>query len=127
MENFEEEDTQSPKIITNMDACIEEILKVSADQIDDNIKPLDILGYCTKNQIIGFFHEECLGYTEENQMVINYKTFDTVCRSVIQRVQNVAIAQLAADGYLDCAWDDDLNDMVFWLSDTNPNKPAGGS
>jgi hypothetical protein len=40
----------------------------------------------------------------------------------------VGLARLAAQGFVECAWDDEKEEMIFWLADKNQttinNKPT---
>jgi hypothetical protein len=35
----------------------------------------------------------------------------------MQRLQNVGLAKLASDGYLEVAFDESINDFIFWSTD----------
>jgi hypothetical protein len=39
-------------------------------------------------------------------------------------IHNVALAKLAAQDLVECAWDDDANEMVFWSKETKDDKPV---
>lgn len=117
MENFENDEEDQVMAVVDIDGYVEEIAKAVTEELSPGSNHKDLYYYCTKQQIVGIVEENCLGFSENNEPLINFEVFHNIFHSVLQRVQNGALSQLAAEGYLECAWDDDLNDMVFWLSD----------
>ena len=102
--------------ITNLDGYVGALLS----GVQEEMGPPDnqsIYSFITKAQVLTIIEEQCLGYTENNEPIINNDAHAKIIEDIIYRVENTALAQLASDGFLDCAWDDELNDMVFWLSD----------
>jgi hypothetical protein len=37
---------------------------------------------------------------------------------------NIALAKLASSGEIECAWDSDINDMIFWVTDSSAKYKA---
>ena len=103
--------------ITNLDGYVGTLLSSVAKEMEVQDNHSEIYSFITKAQVLTIIEEQCLGYTENNEPIINNDAHAKIIEDIIYRVQNTALAQLASDGFLDCAWDDELNDMVFWLSD----------
>ena len=123
MEDFENtEDEDQVMAVVDMDAYVEEIAKAVTQEISPGTNYKDLFNYCTQEQIVGMIEENCLGFSEDNEPLINFEVFNTIFNSVLQRVQNGALSKLAAEGYLECAWDDEINEMVFWLADESADK-----
>jgi len=123
MEDFENtEDEDQVMAVVDMDAYVEEIAKAVTQEISPGTNHKDLFNYCTQEQIVGMIEENCLGFSEDNEPLINFEVFNTIFNSVLQRVQNGALSKLAAEGYLECAWDDEINEMVFWLADESADK-----
>ena len=116
MEDFEEDEDRVMAVV-DMDGYVEEIARAVTEELSPGTNPSDLYNYCTKEQIVGIVQENCLGFSEDDEPLINFEVFNTIFNSVLQRVQNGALSKLAAEGYLECAWDDEINDMVFWLAD----------
>ena len=77
----------------------------------------DINNYVTINQIIKIIDEHCSGYTENDEPVVTYDSHCDIFDDIVVMVQNFALAKLAAEDVLECAWDNELNDMIFWKKD----------
>jgi hypothetical protein len=127
-EDMEEADLQNSfLVISNMEDYVLNIVEIVAKEIGEGTNPLEVFMYCSKQQIISLVYENCIGYNRKKEPVLNFQAYNNIFDLVLRRVQNCAIAKLAAEGYLDCAWDDELNDMVFWLSDNHQKKSAEDS
>lgn len=87
---------------------IEEIGATDASDIDN---------FVTINQIIKIIDEHCEGYTPNNEPVVTYDSHCDIFDDIVVMVQNFGLAKLAAQDLLECAWDDNLNDMIFWKKD----------
>jgi len=123
MEDFENTEDEDPVMaVVDMDGYVEEIARAVTQELSPGTNPSDLYNYCTKEQIIGIVKENCLGFSENDEPLINFEVFHTIFNSVLQRVQNGALSKLAAEGYLECAWDDDLNEMIFWLADESADN-----
>ncbi len=79
-------------------------------------------------QVINLIKKNNLGLDEEGNYLINEQIFDDVFNDIRNWLYEVGLCKLAAKGFVDCSWDDDSNEMVFWLANkdkTNiPAKPS---
>jgi hypothetical protein len=79
-------------------------------------------------QIINMIKKNNLGLDEEGNYLINEQIFDDVFNDIRDWLYGVGLAKLASKGFVDCSWDDESNEMVFWLANkdkTNiPAKPS---
>ena len=85
----------------------------------------DLNNFVTLNQIQTIIHEESLGQDEESQYIIDSDIFEHIFDQVRNMIYQSTMCQLAAKGYIECAWDDEKNKMVFWVDgkkDKNYNK-----
>lgn len=110
---FDDQDIFS---VTQVEGYCVTVAKAVADELSSDLN--DLYNYCSLNEIQSILQEKCLGHNESNEPLINSEVHINIMESVLQRVQNVAIAKLASEGFLECAWDEELNDMVFWLNDS---------
>jgi hypothetical protein len=85
--------------------------------------------FVTIPQIIIMIKENNLGLDEEGNYLIDEDIFDDIFNCIRDRLYEVSLAKLAAKGLIECAWDDESNDMVFWLANkdktsisTKPSK-----
>lgn len=72
--------------------------------------------FITIPQVINMIKENTLGLDEDGNYLINEDIFDDVFNNIREQLYEVALAKLAAKGLIECAWDDESNDMVFWLA-----------
>lgn len=103
--------------VTEVEGYCEEIISIVAQEMGAKTTE-NINQYITTDQAKLFLYENCLGRNEDGKPFINEEVHNTICENIALRIQNVGLAQLASDGYLECAWDDTLNEMIFWLSDS---------
>jgi hypothetical protein len=80
------------------------------------------------NQVISLIKKHSLGLDEDDHLIITETIFDNIFNEIREWLYGVGLARLASRGYLECAWDEKTNEMVFWLSDkaqtSIPNKPS---
>lgn len=79
-------------------------------------------------QIINMIKKNNLGLDEEGNYLINEDIFEDVFNNIRTWLYEVGLCKLAAKGFVDCSWDDDSNEMVFWLANKDktsiPAKPS---
>ena len=84
--------------------------------------------FITIKQVVSLIEKNNLGLDEEGNYLINSDIFDEVFGQIRDWLYGVGLSKLAAKGFVDCAWDDEANEMVFWLANkdkTNiPAKPS---
>jgi hypothetical protein len=84
--------------------------------------------FITIEQVINLIKKNNLGLDEDGNYIINSDIFDEVFGEIRDWLYGVGLSKLAAKGFVDCAWDDEANEMVFWLANkdkTNiPAKPS---
>lgn len=76
----------------------------------------DLDNYITIPQITNILAENSCGTDPEynNAYVIDDKIHGKIFSAICVWIQNTALAKLAAENLLECAWDENLNEMVFW-------------
>jgi hypothetical protein len=79
-------------------------------------------------QVINMIKSNNLGFDSEGNYLINEQIFDDVFNDIRNWFYEVGLCKLAAKGFVDCAWDDESNEMVFWLANKDkteiPAKPS---
>ena len=79
-------------------------------------------------QVINMIKKNNLGLDEEGNYLINEQIFDDVFNDIRDWLYGVGLAKLSSKGFVDCSWDEESNEMVFWLANkdkTNiPAKPS---
>lgn len=74
--------------------------------------------FITIPQVINLIKKNNLGKDEEGNYLINEDLFDSIFNDIRDWLYGVGLAKLASKGFVECAWDNDSNEMAFWL----PNK-----
>jgi hypothetical protein len=84
--------------------------------------------FISVGQVINMIKKNNLGLDEEGNYLINEQIFDDVFNDIRDWLYGVGLAKLASKGFVDCSWDEESNEMVFWLANkdkTNiPAKPS---
>jgi hypothetical protein len=75
----------------------------------------DLDGITTLSQIESIIAEKSIDIDEESKYIINGDIFEDIFDEVRNLIYQSAISQLAAKGYIECAWDDKKNKMIFWV------------
>lgn len=67
----------------------------------------------SKDIIIGY----SLGQDEDGNYLIDEESFNNSFDDMREWFYEAGLSKLAAKGLVECAWDDDLNQMIFWVKD----------
>lgn len=95
------------------DAVAKSFLESYTENLDDYISLEQV-----KSVVIGY----SLGQDEDSNYLINEETFNDAFDDIREWMFNVGIAKLAAKGLVECAWDDETNEMVFWANNNEQHK-----
>lgn len=106
--------------ITNIDGYADEIRTAAANSISDSSND-DLNDYITITQITNLVKQKCLGYDDLNRPMLNESINESIYEDVAVWIHNVGLARLAAKDLVECAWDNEANDMVFWAK-SKPKK-----
>ena len=90
----------------------EGVAKSFSDDYSENLDE-----FISINQVISLIKEQSLGKDDEGYYLINEDIFEVVFNNVRDCLYGSALAKLASKGYVECAWDNESNSMVFWLAD----------
>jgi hypothetical protein len=77
------------------------------------------------DQMIGLVKENCVGFDDNDRPLLNEDANENIYESTISWIHGVGLAKLASKGLIECAWDNDINEMVFWPNEIQ--KPKGKS
>lgn len=84
--------------------------------------------FISLEQTIDLVEKHSLGQDDDGCHIINEEVFNDIFNDLREWLYGVGLSKLAAKGFVECAWDDEANEMVFWLSDKGktsiPNKPS---
>ena len=83
--------------------------------------------FISVKQVINSIKKRSLGTDEEGNLTIDSNAFDNTFDDIRTWLYGVGLAKLSAKGIIECAWGNDLNQMIFWHSENkNPiqSKPS---
>ena len=75
----------------------------------------DLDGITTLSQVESIIAEKSIEVDEESKYIINGNIFEDIFDEVRNLIYQSAMSQLAAKGYVECAWDEEQDKMVFWV------------
>mgnify|MGYP003336411561 FL=1 len=83
--------------------------------------------FITINQVCQLIADNAIGFDEEDNYLIDEESYNNTFDQIRNWLFNVGLARLAASGKIECAWDDESNDMVFWVADSKTQHKASKS
>jgi hypothetical protein len=110
--------------ITNLNGYVSQMREAAANNISENSSEDNLDNYISIDQMIGVVKNNCLGYDDNDYVLLDENSNQKIFEEVSTWIHNVGLAKLAAQDLVECAWDDELNEMVFWQKETPKNdKP----
>lgn len=91
--------------------------KSLAESYDENLDE-----FITIPQMINLVKTECVGFDDDDRPLLDEDSNSKIYESTVTWIHNIGLAKLAAQGLIECAWDDNSNEMIFWA-----NKNIGTS
>ncbi len=100
--------------IVDLEGYASEMRDAAAKSFADDCSDVD--SYISLGQMINLVKSECIGFDDQNRPLLNEDANEKIYESTITWINNIGLARLAADGYVECAWDTDKNEMIFWAN-----------
>jgi hypothetical protein len=94
----------------------------AANTLSENGSQENLDNYISIGQIRNLIKQHCLGFDSESRPLLDENTNDKIYEDIVVWIHNVGLAKLAAQDLVECAWDIDTNEMVFWAKDTVTTK-----
>jgi hypothetical protein len=101
--------------ITDIQGYAAEVRKAAADSLSSDCED-NLDEYINISQMINLVKNECVGFDDNNRPLLNEDANEKIYISTVTWIQNVGLARLAAQNLVECAWDNDSNEMVFWAN-----------
>lgn len=121
-------DNEELYAITNIEGYALEMRQAAAQSIVDDVKE-NLDDYINIHQMINLVKSECVGFDDNNRPLLNEDANAKIYESTIAWIHNVGLAKLAAKGLIECAWDNETNEMIFWANkefgDTTTSNKKG--
>lgn len=107
--------------ITNLEGYATDLRRAAAEYICENFND-NLDEYVSIHQVINLVHNYASGYDDEHRPMISEVNNEDIYGEVVTWIHNVGMAKLAARDMIECAWDNELNEMVFWNKEKNQNE-----
>ena len=78
--------------------------------------------YITIPQVCTLIDNNIVGHDDEDRPLIDENGYNTIFEEIRIWLYNASLARLAANDEVQCAWDDELNEMVFWIPEAEIKK-----
>lgn len=113
--------------ITDLEGYASQMREAAAQSICEDHTD-DINTYISMDQMINLVKSECLGFDSEDRPLLDEETNEVIFENTATWIHNVGLAKLAAQDLVECAWDNNGNEMVFWAKEksTNESKRKSG-
>jgi hypothetical protein len=108
-------------VIMDLDGYVKEMRSAAADDIASSNDD-DLNQYISLQQMKNLVEEWSLGFDNQGRLIIDEDANHHIYEDTKTWITNVGLAKLAAAGAIECAWDNNCNDMVFWVKNKEPNN-----
>ena len=101
--------------ITNLEGYAEDIRVCAAKHICETYDD-DLNQYISIGQIINLVKQNCIGFDSENRPMLDEDANGEIFEQTCVWIHNIGLARLAAKDLIECAWDNESNEMIFWTA-----------
>lgn len=114
--------------IVDIEGYASEMREAAAKTISDSYEE-NLDDFISIDQMISLVKENCVGFDDNDRPLLNEDANENIYESTISWIHGVGLAKLASKGLIECAWDNDMNGMVFWSNEikSDDSKPKGKS
>jgi hypothetical protein len=107
--------------ITDLTTYAEQMRNMAAKYFkEDHNENLD--DYISLSQVYSIVRDEAVGLDEKDNFILDEESNEKIYDTVKVWLHNVGLAKLAASDLVECAWDDEINEMIFWVKEDTTKK-----
>lgn len=103
--------------ITDLNGYASQMRLEAVKAISDNYENDNLDEYISINEVVGIVDAHSLGMDENNRYLLDEESNEDVFDEVTVWINNIGLAKLAGKNLVECAWDNEANQMVFWAKD----------
>ena len=92
------------------------------DDVESNLDQ-----FITLSQVGQLIKNNSVGEDEEGNYLITEDTFNQTFDEIRTWIEGVVLATLAAEDKIECAWDDETNEMIFWSKKADGQTNTGSN
>lgn len=101
--------------ITDIEGFAQTIRDGAARSISENYTE-NLDEFISIGQIMSMVKDISIGIDDDGLFMITEDLFDEIFEHIRETIYQIGLSKLAATGQIECAWDDQKNEMVFWLA-----------
>lgn len=113
--------SQEVYAITDLEGYVSQMREAAAKSLSDSEED-NLDEFISVGQMINMIKNECLGFDDEDRPLLDESANERIFENTAVWIHNVGLAKLAAQDLVECAWDDNENDMVFWVKEKKPKN-----
>jgi hypothetical protein len=110
-------------VINDLEMYAQSIRKNAALSFSENYNE-DLDSFVTISQVCQLIADNAIGLDEEDKYIIDEDSYNYTFDQIRIRLYNIGLARLASAGEIECAWDDEANEMVFWVPESKSQHKA---
>lgn len=99
--------------IVDLEGYASQMRDAAAKSLSENYTE-NLDDFITINQMINMVKTECVGFDDDDRPLLDEDTNEKIFENIAIWIHNVGLAKLAAQNLVECAWDSEINEMVFW-------------
>ena len=115
--------------VTDLNGYVSDMRLVAAQSLSENCEQDNLDHYISLDQMIGIVKQKSVGLDDQNRYLLNEDANEKIFEEVAIWIHNAGLAKLAAMDLIECAWDDESDEMVFWAktpeNQSNVQKDSG--
>lgn len=100
--------------ITDIESYVLDMRNAAAKSLSEDGANDNLDEYISINQMTNLVKKECLGFDDNHRPLLDEDANEKIFEYTVTWIHNVGLAKLAAKDLVECAWDNDTNEMVFW-------------
>lgn len=108
--------SQEVYAIVDLDGYISQMRDAAAKSLSDEYTE-NLDDFITVAQMTNMIKNECLGFDDEDRPLLDEPTNEKIFEDTAIWIHNVGLAKLAAQDLVECAWDNESNEMIFWAKE----------
>lgn len=76
--------------------------------------------YISIQQVYNIVAKESVALDDDDRYILDQDANEKIFNAIRVWIYNCGLAKLAGDNLLECAWDTESNEMIFWTKDQQP-------
>lgn len=113
--------------IIDLNGYVSQMRTAAANTICEDNEDTDLDDYISLDQMVGLVKSNCLGFDDEDRPLLNEEINNKIFDDTIIWLNNIVLAKLAGNDLIECAWDNEFNDMIFWSKKVSDNESKSKS